>query len=96
MTAERLSLGSTMLFGGAASVSSYGNLTTIAKMNNFQAARRSHKAWLGGAEGHHISLTDVYCLAADIDGTERKAFMCMSNVWSLLAIARQVNSGWDH
>ena len=37
-------------------------------------------------------LKQVYCLAADINGAEEKVFLCMSNIWSLLAVARQINS----
>ena len=46
-----------------------------------------------GGAGSHISLKQVYCLAADINGAQEKVFLSMSNIWSLLAVARQINSG---
>ena len=65
------------------------------KIAAFAAARRSPKQFVQGGEGCHISLKHVYCLAADIDGAEEKVFLCISNIWSLLAVARQINSGWE-
>jgi len=73
---------------------SYGKLAAFAAERQFQAARRSHKLYVQGGEGSHISLKRAYCLAADIDGAQEKVFLCMSNIWSLLAVARQINSGW--
>jgi hypothetical protein len=74
---------------------SYGKLASFAAERQFQEARRSHKRYVQGGDGSHISLKHVYCLCADIDGAEQKVFLCMSNIWSLLAVTRQINSGWN-
>ena len=45
--------------------------------------------------GKHISLTECFVISADVDSGDDKIFICFSNLWSLLSIARQINSGWD-
>ena len=40
-------------------------------------------------------LTDCSAISADVYSGEDKIFICFSNLWSLLSIARQINLGWD-
>ena len=74
----------------------YGSFTRMAQILDFTTIRRAHKEHCNNARtGKHISLTECFVISADVDSGEDKIFICFSNLWSLLSIARQINSGWD-
>ena len=81
--------------GGSLS-DAYGSFTRMAQFLDFTKIRRAHKAHCDNARtGKHISLTECFVISADVDSGDDKIFICFSNLWSLLSIARQINSGWD-
>ena len=77
----------------------YGSFTRMVQTLDFTTIRRAPKEyhWYcdNARTGKHISLTECFVISADVDSGEDKIFICFSNLWSLLSIARQINSGWD-
>ena len=81
--------------GGSLS-DAYGSFTRMAQFLDFTTIRRVHKEHCNNARTcKHISLTECFVISADVDSGDDKIFICFSNLWSLLSIARQINSGWD-
>ena len=59
---------------------------------DFTKIRHAHNAHCDNARtGKHISLTECFVISADVDSGDDKIFICFSNLWSLLSIARQIN-----
>jgi len=75
---------------------SYAAVRAIFVRDNFNDARRAHKTYVdsGGERGRHIKLGTPYFLGHQVDGSEDKLFTAVASVWQLLAIGRQINSGW--
>ena len=73
-----------------------GSLTRMAQILDFTTIPRAHKGHCNNVRtGKHISLTECLVISADVDSGEDKIFIRFSNLWSLLSIAGQINSGWD-
>ena len=75
---------------------SYAAVRAIFARDDFKAALRAHKTFVetGGDRGLHIKMCTPYFLGHQVDGSEDMLFTVVASVWQLLAIGRQMNSGW--
>ena len=75
---------------------SYAAVRAIFARDDFKSALRAHKSYVDthGERGCHIKMCTPYFLGHQVDGSEDMLFTVVASVWQLLAIGRQMNSGW--